>query len=85
MASTRPQQTAEDPRRVAPVGVRTGLSGLGGIPPAARDPYARVLRAWAADLLALRRRGLDRPGFRRGAWEQAGTLQPAETHARAAA
>lgn len=32
----------------------------------ARRMFRAVLAPWAADLLELRRRGLDRPGFRRG-------------------
>lgn len=41
---------------------------------AARVKYRRVLSSWAQDLLALRRRGLDRPGFRYGAWYPAGRI-----------
>lgn len=41
---------------------------------AARADFRRVLANWAQDLLSLRRRGLDRPGFRRGAWYPAGRI-----------
>lgn len=41
---------------------------------AARAKYRRVLASWAQDLMGLRRRGLDRPGFRRGAWYPAGRI-----------
>jgi hypothetical protein len=41
---------------------------------AARAKYRRVLASWAQDLLGLRRRGLDRPGFRYGAWYAAGRI-----------
>ncbi len=43
---------------------------------AARAMFGRVLGMWAGDLLSLRRRGLDRPTFRRGAWSTAGLLGP---------
>lgn len=46
-------------------------------PAAAKEMFARVLRSWAMDALSLRRRGLDRPSFRRGAWGCAGTIAPA--------
>lgn len=47
--------------------------------------FGRVLGAWAGDLLSLRRRGLDRPTFRRGAWSTVGLLGPgAKTPAEAA-
>lgn len=34
------------------------------IDPRVRGMYERVLASWAMDVLALRRRGLDRPGAR---------------------
>lgn len=33
-------------------------------PATARQLFQRVLGSWASDLLELRRRGLDRPGYR---------------------
>jgi hypothetical protein len=42
----------------------------------ARAMFGRVLRSWAADLLDLRRRGLDRPSYRHGAWYIAGQVAP---------
>lgn len=45
---------------------------------AARAKFQRVLSIWAQDLLSLRRRGLDRPSFRRGAWYPAGRIETAD-------
>jgi hypothetical protein len=36
--------------------------------PAVRAMYTRVLQSWASDVLALRRRSLDRPSCRGGVW-----------------
>jgi hypothetical protein len=40
----------------------------------ARAVFGRVLSSWALDLLELRRRGMDRPSHRRGAWSIAGQV-----------
>ncbi len=44
----------------------------------ARAAYRRVLASWAQDVMELRRRGLDRPTLRRGAWSTG--HEPAGTH-----
>lgn len=50
--------------------------GLGTEATTPRAMFERVLAAWAMDVLSLRRRGLDRPTVRKGAWTGSSRSMP---------
>jgi hypothetical protein len=42
----------------------------------AQAMFTRVLRSWASDILSLRQRGLDKPGYRPSPWAEASAGGP---------